>query len=124
MNSITAKNRVVEYSLNMNVIEKINSKYNFKIKQITHNRLYIDSGMDEWLLEIEYKRCRKHKNLVLFHKNHKRNTKQYHIQNRYLDYDWVFGAIHSHERRWFQSMNRMQRILDKINSLNINKVHS
>jgi hypothetical protein len=112
---MTITDDTITVELDMDIIQKINSRYNFKIKQITKDTLHIDSGTDEWILELEQKKHPQHKNLILMHKNHRRNLNHHHEQRRYFDYNWVFGAINNHEQRWFRKLNHMNRIIDSIN---------
>lgn len=105
------------YALDMEEINVINLKYKFKIKQVNDTILHIDSGTDEWVLELETKSHHRHKNLILRHKNHRRNLRQHHEHRRFYDIKWVFGAIHNHELRWFRKFNKMNEMLAMIKNL-------
>ncbi len=88
--------------IDMGLVESLNVKYKFKVKQITSDVLYIDSGLDEWIVEVEHKLHSLHKNIKLKHGNWKRNKGKYHKQRDYLDFPYMFQSIYEHERRYLR----------------------
>jgi hypothetical protein len=103
--------------IDMKHIEWINRRYKFKIKQIDDWTVYIYDGIGEWLIEIESPPDMKHKNIILKHKNYKRNKDGWHVQSKYYDYVWAMGAIHNHSLKPFRKNNylfRMKKIFEKI----------
>jgi hypothetical protein len=87
----------------MGLVENLNKEYKFKIKQVASDVLYIDSGLDEWIVEVEPKLHSLHKNIRLKHGNWKRNKGRYHHQKDYLDLPFMFQSIYEHERRYLRN---------------------
>lgn len=86
---------------NMDIINKINERYKFKIKQIRPDCIIITTGLNEWMVEIgEPKPYKKH--IVLKHKNIRYNRERWHIQGKFYDCKWVLGYINYHDNPKFR----------------------
>jgi hypothetical protein len=103
--------------LDMGLIVRLNRRYKFKIKEITESSCYIDSGRDEWVLEIEPKLHAGHKNIILKHRNWKRNKDKFHEQRRFYDIPYTFNAILEHEQKWWRMKRPGDRVLELCNQL-------
>lgn len=90
--------------INMDYINWLNThhKYNFKIKQVNDNTLYIDTVFDEWVLFLEPKLHEKYKPILLKHKNHKRNINGYHDHRRFWDFEFAFQSMHQHKFKYIR----------------------
>lgn len=103
--------------IDMTLIQNLNKAYNFKIKQIAQNILYIDSGLDEWILEIDKKIHSLHKNISLRHGNWKRNKGKFHRQREFYDLEYAFKSIYDHENRYLRNYGvlfEVQKMFDKL----------
>jgi hypothetical protein len=103
--------------INMEEINKINQRYNLKIKQINDYIVYVYDGVGEWLIESDINLRKDGKNIILKHKNSRRNKDGWHEQRRYYDYRWALGAIHNHKLKPFHIGNNAQRILHLLDNL-------
>jgi hypothetical protein len=94
--------------LDLDKINNINNRhrYGFKVKQISHNTCSIDSGQEEWLIEV----TPKHKGIILWHKNIRYDTDNYHIQHRFYDYISAMHTIHSHKDKYKHTYNKVFRM--------------
>ena len=82
----------------MDNIYKINEKFNFKINVVNDRNIIIDSGLDEWNLEL-VSGNNINSNVILKHKNSRRKTNHYHVQGVYPSIEKALMAISSHESR-------------------------
>ena len=86
--------------INMDILNTMNQKYNFKIKQIRPDLVLIDSGsLDEWMVEIMPKHKNNPANIYLYHKNNRHDTSKEHLQRKFYDYKWLLGFIKSHNEK-------------------------
>ena len=105
--------------IDMDEIQRLNKRYKFKIKKINDCICYVYDGMGEWLIEVYSPPNIKHKNIILKHKNYRRNKDGWHTQRRFYDYSWVMGAIHNHSLKPFRNYNYMFRLKEKFECLGI-----
>jgi hypothetical protein len=103
--------------LDMELINKINKRYNLKVKQVNDYIVYVYDGVGEWLIEIDSNYRKDGKNIILKHKNARRNKDGWHEQRRYYDCRWALGAIYNHKQKPFHSGNNVQRVIYLLNNL-------
>jgi hypothetical protein len=96
-------------------INNINTRhrYGFKVKQISHNTCYVDSGQEEWLIEATPRT----KGIILWHKNQKWDVDNYHIQREFYDYISAMNSIHTHKDKYkhkYDKVFRMKELFHQI----------
>lgn len=96
--------------IDMNEIARLNRRYKFKIKQINDCTCHVDDGVGEWLIQVHSPPCQQRKNIILKHKNYKRNKDGWHVQSRYYDYTWVMGAINNHKLKPFKTFDYLFKL--------------
>lgn len=102
-------------NLDIEQINKINMRYRFKIKEISPDTCYIDSGQEEWLITA----TSAHKGIILFHKNMKYDTDKYHIQHLFYTYQDAIHSIYEHKNKWrhkFNKVFKMKKLFEQIDS--------
>ncbi len=100
--------------VDMNLVNSINKKHKFKIKQVRDDLIYIDSGwLDEYYLIVEPRTKYNKKYIALYHKNNKLKTSEFHPQGRFYDYTYTFGHIASHNKKPLRG-NKLDEMFKKI----------
>ena len=89
----------MEFVIDMDLINQINKKYNFKIKKVRDDLIMISTNtFDSWIIELSS--YADGKNIVLKHKNNGKNKDKWHTQRRFYDYTWAFGHMAYHTKKY------------------------
>ena len=92
--------------LDMDKINNINKKYRFRVKQISDTTCSIDSGQEEWLIETTPRT----RGIILWHRNHKYDVDNFHVQHSFYDYERTMYSIHTHKEKHMHTNDKVFRM--------------
>ena len=100
------------------LVNNLAGMYKFKVKVFKEtSTILVDSGDDEWEVLCLPKSHSNNRNIVLYHKNNKRDKKHSHLQRRYLDLEFCFKSIHTHKYKPYHAFDnafRIQTLIDRV----------
>lgn len=96
----------INNKFNIVEVNKLNEKYNYKIKSFDNTTIYIETKTDNWYAETINGK------VFLYHKNTKFDLNNYHFQRKYNKLHHMFDSIDNHKfgYKYINKFKKMDRI--------------